>query len=207
MRRRLALALPALLAACGSTPVPVVEGPPIGYAHLTQLRIDAGSIEMDPFTPNAGPNDVGRELRPTAADAVRVMGRDRLAAFGTENVARFQVVRAQILRTRNAPRGGFLAADAGERLEARLAARLEIRDGTGRRLGFAEAETTRSRAAVESTDAARRAAAESLLRQAMFDLNTEFEFQVRRSLRPYLQEGPAGAAPAAPVEREALPPA
>ena len=211
MRRRAALLLPillpAILAACASTPVPVVEGPPIGYAHLTQLRIDAASIEMDPFTPNAGPADVGRELRPTAAEAVRVMGRDRLAAFGTENVARFQVTRAQILRTRNASRGGFLAADPGERLEARLAARLEIRDATGRRLGFAEAETTRARSAVDSTDAARRAAAESLLRQAMFDLNTEFEFQVRRSLRPYLQEGPAGTAPAVPVEREALPPA
>ena len=216
MRRRLALPLlPAilaacgatLLAACGSTPVPVVEGPPIAYGHLTQLRVDAASIELDPFTPNAGPNDVGRELRPNAADAVRVMARDRLAAFGTENVARFQVVRAQILRTRNAPRGGFLAADAGERLEARLAARLEIRDATGRRLGFAEAETTRSRGAVDSTDAARRAAAESLLRQAMFDLNTEFEFQLRRSLRPYLQDGPAGATPPTPVEREALPPA
>ncbi|HZH46253.1 MAG TPA: hypothetical protein VEY31_06420, partial [Roseococcus sp.] len=153
------------------------------------------------------PTDVGRELRPTAAEAVRVMGRDRLAAFGTENVARFQVTRAQILRTRNASRGGFLAADPGERLEARLAARLEIRDATGRRLGFAEAETTRARSAVDSTDAARRAAAESLLRQAMFDLNTEFEFQLRRSLRPYLQDGPAGRVPAAPVEREALPPA
>jgi hypothetical protein len=38
----------------------------------------------------------------------------------------------------------------------------------------------------------------------MFDLNTEFEFQVRRALRPYLVE--AGAAPAAtPVQREELP--
>lgn len=196
-----------LLAACGRAPAPVVEGPPIAYAHLTQLRIDAASVEIDPFTPNAGPGDVGRTLQPAPADAVRIMGRDRLAAFGTENTARFGVVRAQILRSRNPPRGGFLAADAGERLEARLTARLEILDATGRRLGFAEADTTRSRAAVESTDAARRAAAESLLRQAMFDLNTEFEFQVRRALRPYLQEGPAGAAPAGPVGREALPPA
>ena len=159
MQRRAFLLLPGILAACASTPVPVVEGPPIGYAHLTQLRLDVASVEVDPFTPNAGLNDVGRELQPTPAEAVRIMARDRLAAFGTENRARVQVVAAQILRERNAQRGGFLAA-------------------------------------------------ESLLRQAMFDLNTEFEFQIRRSLRPYLQDGPPGATPAAvPVEREALPPA
>jgi len=69
-------------------------------------------------------------------------------------------------------------------------------DGNDRRLGFAEASAERSRS-IESTAAARRAGAESLLRQTMFDLNTEFEFQIRRALRPYLVDN-AAAAPRGP---------
>lgn len=205
-RRRLALLLPLALAACASEPPPRVEGPPIAYGHLTQLRLDVASLDVTDREPMPGPNDIGRDLSPSAAEAVRIMGRDRLSAFGTEHGARFTVTRAQILRERSGG-GGFLAADRGERLEARLAARLEIVDANGRRLGFAEAETTRVRTGVESAPAARRIAAESLLRQAMFDLNTEFEFQIRRALRPYLVEGPGRAAPPeGGVQREALPP-
>lgn len=203
-RRALLLALPA--AACASPPPARVEGPPIGYSHLTQLRLDVASIEIDGRDPLPGPDDLGRDLSPSAADAVRVMGRDRLSAFGTENRARFSVPRAQITRERQGG-GGLFAGGPSERLEARLAARLEIQDPNGRRLGFAEAETSRVRTGVESDPASRRAAAESLLRQAMFDLNTEFEFQIRRTLRPYLAEGPGRVAPAAAgVQREALPP-
>ncbi|MBY0337113.1 MAG: hypothetical protein K2X11_10895 [Acetobacteraceae bacterium] len=205
--RRSALLLPGVVAACAAPPPPPLEGPPIGYGHLTQLRLDVASIDIDARDPVAGPNDLGRELRPTAAEAVRIMGRDRLAAFGTQNTARFTVVAAQILRERPAGRVGTFAADPGETLNARFACRLEILAPDGRRLGFSEAQATRTRTA-ESTPAARLRVAESLMRLAMFDLNTEFEFQLRRALRPYLSDGPAGAAPPpAPVLREALPPA
>lgn len=205
MIRRALLLAPLALAACANEPPPRVEGPPIAYGHLTQLRLDVAGLDFAERDPMPGPNDIGRELSPSAAEAVRIMGRDRLAAFGTEHRARFTVTRAQVLRER-APAGGFLAADRGERLEARLAARIEVVDANGRRLGFAEAEVTRVRTGVESAPASRRIAAESLLRQAMFDLNTEFEFQIRRALRPYLVEGPGRAAPPeGGVRREALP--
>lgn len=196
------LALPVGLSGC-ATPAPVVEGPPIGYRHLTPLRLDVATLTIDEATPNAGPNDLGRDLQPGAAEAVRTMGRDRLFAFGTENTARFVVVRAQILREAGPARQGLFAPDPGERLDCRLTCRLEIRNPAGLRLGFAEASAARTRT-VESDPAARRAAAETLLRQAMFDLNTEFEFQLRRALRAYLLEGER-AAPPLPVQREELP--
>lgn len=199
--RRALLFLPAALAACGGTPPPRLEGPPIGYRHLTQIRLDVASIVTEDRAPNPGPNDLGRTLQPTATEAVLIMGRDRLANFGTENRARFSVTRAQILRARDAGRVGTFATDAGEQITCQLTARLEILGENDRRLGFAEAQAERSQTA-PSTPAERRTVAESLLRQTMFDLNTEFEYQIRRSLRPYLVEG-TGAAPA-PVSREAL---
>jgi len=201
LRRRALLILPATLGACASTPPPRVEGPPISYTYLTQIRLDVSAIVTEDRTPNGGPNDIGPTLQPTAAEAVLIMGRDRLAAFGTENRARFAVTRARILRTRNAARGGAFAADPGEQLTCQLTARLEILGENDRRLGFAEASAERSQTA-ESTPNERRIVAETLLRQTMFDLNTEFEFQIRRALRPYLVEGTA--APPAPVSREAL---
>lgn len=199
--RRALLILPAALGACASTPPPRVEGPPISYAYLTQIRLDVASIVTEDRTPNAGPNDIGRTIQPTAPEAVLIMGRDRLAAFGTANRARFAVTRAQIVRARSAGRVGTFAADPGEQLTCQLTARLEILGENDRRLGYAEASAERSQTA-ESTPNERRIVAESLLRQAMFDLNTEFEYQVRRALRPYLVEGNAAPPPA--VGREAL---
>jgi hypothetical protein len=202
-RRRTLLLLPLTLGACaGTPPAPQGDGPPIAYRHLTQIRLDVARIDIEDRMPAPGPNDAGRELQPSPAEAVRIMGRDRLAAFGTEHRARFAVTRAQIIRSRNPGGGGVFAGDPGERLLCQLTARLDILDGNDRRLGFAEASAERSRN-VESTNAARRAGAEALLRQTMFDLNTEFEFQIRRALRPYLVEGTA--APPAPVAREELP--
>jgi hypothetical protein len=201
--RRALLLLPVTIAACASTPpAPQGDGPPIGYRHLTQIRLDVARIDIEDHMPASGPNDAGRELQPTPVEAVRIMGRDRLAAFGTEHRARFGVTRAQIIRTRNSGGSGLFAGDPGERLLCQLTARVDILDGNDRRLGFAEASAERTRN-IESMAAARRAGAESLLRQTMFDLNTEFEFQIRRALRPYIVANTA--APPAAVGREELP--
>lgn len=200
--RRAVLALPVGLAACAAPAIPRVEGPPIGYRHLTPLRLDVATIAIEEETAFAGPNDLGRELRPSAAEAVRTMGQDRLFAFGTQNSARFVVTRAQILREPGPP-GQGLFAQPQDRLDLRLTCRLEIRNPAGLRLGFAEASATRMQT-VDSDPMARMAVAETMLRQAMFDLNTEFEFQLRRALRAYLVEGER-AAPPPPVAREELP--
>jgi hypothetical protein len=202
--RRALLLLPATLAACAATPpAPQEDGPPIAYRHLTQIRLDVARIDIEDRMPAPGPNDAGRDLRPTPAEAVRIMGQDRLAAFGTENRARFGVTRAQMIRSRNQGGSGVFVSDPGERLLCQLTARVDILGENDRRLGYAEASAERSRT-IESTAAARRAGAESLLRLTMFDLNTEFEFQIRRALRPYLVDN-AAAAPPAPVAREELP--
>lgn len=195
-RRHLLLSLPplGLLAACAATPPPAPEGPEISYSYLPKLRLNVASIDIDPTRPNAGPTDIGRELRPTPPEAVQIMGRDRLAAFGTENAARFVTLRAAILRERLPAQSGLFAGDPGERLNCTLTCRLEIRGANDQRLGFAEATVSRT-APTESSVAARTRSATSLLRRATFDLNTEFEFQLRRALRDWLVEGERAAPP------------
>ena len=70
------------------------------YSYLPQIRLNVARVDIDERNPNAGPTDAGRLLRPSAAEAVRIMGRDRVSAFGTEGVARFVVTRAAILQER-----------------------------------------------------------------------------------------------------------
>ncbi|MCS6891724.1 MAG: hypothetical protein RMK64_10555 [Rhodovarius sp.] len=204
MTRRACLFLPLLLpAACAEAP-PAPSGPPIGYAYLPQLRLDVATIAIETRTPPPPPGDLGALLQPTAAEAVAIMGRDRLAAFGTAGRALFLVTRASITAEPLPRRGGILALDGGQRLTCWLACRLEVEGPDGRSLGFAEAEMRRS-APSPSEMAARLRSAEGLLRRTAFDLNAEFEYQLRRALRGLLIEG-EGAAPPPPgtVLRERL---
>ena len=113
------------------------------------------------------------------------MARDRLLAVGTTGEARFVVTQAAMIQGRDS-------------LTCLVGCRLEILSAEGQRLGFVEAQ---SRRAVSGSDAGRPRAAEALLRNAMDDLNVEFEFQLRRALKDWLVKvtpGPDGSLPAAP---------
>ena len=194
--RRAVLLLPLLAAACGGRqdPVPIPPGP-LSFRHLTPLPLNVATIQVAEDSPPAQPNDVGARLSPSAAEAVRIMARDRLLAVGTTGQANFAVTQAQVLQGQ-------------ESLTCLLACRLEILSQLGSRLGFVEAQ---SRRAVNGPDATRPRAPEALLRQTMDDLNVEFEFQLRRNLRDWIAAvapGPDGGMPApgpADVGREDLP--
>ncbi len=198
MPRRGALLLVPLLAACGTgrpEPVPIPPGP-LSFRHLTPLPLNLANVEIAEEAPPAPAGDIGSRLSPSAAEAVRIMARDRLVLVGTTGQANFTVTRAQLLAGR-------------ESLVCDLGCRLEIMSSLGSRLGFVEAE---SRRAVSGPDATRPRAPDALLRQAMDDLNVEFEFQLRRNLRDWISAsvpGPEGgmAAPGpAGVAREDLSP-
>jgi hypothetical protein len=151
---------------------------PIDFSYLTPLPLNLATIEIAPADPPPVPGDVGRRLAPTPAEAVRVMGRDRLSAVGTEGRAIFTVTRAAVT-----PAGG-----GG--LTCALACRLEILSPAGAQLGFVTAE---ARAAVTGAEASRPQAADRVLRRAMDSLNVEFEYQLRRNLRAWLATMPSGA--------------
>jgi hypothetical protein len=191
--RRAALLLPLLAAACAGRQEPAFVPPgPMRFSHLTPLPLNVAAIEVAEASPPPQIGDVGARLSPMPAEAVRIMGRDRLLAVGASGEGRFAVTHAALVQGRDS-------------LTCLVGCRLEILSAEGQRMGFVEAQ---SRRAVSGTDAGRPRAAEALLRNAMDDLNVEFEFQLRRALREWLVEvtpGADGTLPAAGVTVEELP--
>jgi hypothetical protein len=216
--RRLLLKAPLLalpgLAACatgGDEPAPL---PPLvtGYRHLTPIRLNVQELEVAPAAPEVVRVAANAPLRPERE--IRRMAEERIVPMGTDGKARFLTTAAELTREPLQGQGGvagLFAGEPGERLNCRLACRLEIVNAEGQRVGFVNAEARRTRSLADGTSAAaRRRATEEVVRQAMEELNVEFEFQVRRALRAWLVAGvtpppaPEGEGPA--VQREELQP-
>jgi hypothetical protein len=209
--RRQLLRLSALLplAACGGQEEPATLPPLVtGYRHLTPLRLNIVEVEIADPAPGAVRVAEGAPLRPEAE--MRRMAEERLVPMGTEGTARFMVAAAQLTRERLPAQGGLggmFAGDPGERLQCRLLCRLEILSPEGRRMGFVEAEARRTRTLPDGTSpSGRQRAAEEVVRQAMDELNVEFEYQIRRTLRAWLVEGnaPPPRTPVNPEEGEGI---
>ncbi|WBV42630.1 hypothetical protein [Pseudoroseomonas cervicalis] len=198
-RRAALLLAPLLLAACGggSEAPPVLAAPP-GYAYLTPLRLNV--LEVEVVEPGAMRADPPAPLSP-AAQAAR-MGRERLSAVGTTGRARFLVDNAVL--TRETADGGGLFSQRTERLTVVIRVRVEVLGNDGRRVGFAEAEVRRSATQIDDGPAGRARNADQIVRQAMDDLNVEFEFQLRRNLRDWIMSGPPAAPLPGPVQQENL---
>lgn len=199
--RRLLLGLPVLAAGCASEPAPLPRLV-TGYRHLPALRLNVAEIEYPLPAPGAVQVDATAPLRPD--QEMRRMAEERLVAAGTTGSARFLIRAAEFRRERLTPSATLasLFGEPGERQSCRMALRLELRGPDGA-AGEVEAEARRTRTLPDGASAeARRRAAEELVRQAMDDLNVEFEFQLRRALRDWLVE--VATPPPGAVEREEL---
>lgn len=207
-RRHLLKALPLLAAACATEqPLPPLRPLVTGYRHLTPLRLNVLEIQIGQPVPGAIQVIEPAPVRPDVE--LRRMAEQRLVPIGTEGRARFVITNARFLRQPLPPQGGLgglFAGEPGERLTCELACRVEILTGDTR-VAFVEAQVQRIQTVADGAIAAnRRRAAEDVVRQAMEEMNVEFEFQLRRTLRAWLAEGLTPTAPApVPVEREDLP--
>ncbi len=184
--RRSLLALPLGLAACASDAPLRTSFPPLTYDYLLKLRLNVADVELSP-PPPPGPLD---ELDPVPpAQALLQMGRDRLVAGGSLGRAVFVIDQAQILRIPNG-------------LDGTLSVHLDVQTSEGTRAGFAEARVSRRLVGIGDD---LRGGLYDITQQMMQDMNVEFEYQVRRTLRDWLQEASTAPAPAA-VERQPLSP-
>jgi hypothetical protein len=193
--RRTLLLLPFLLAACDDDEVETPRSFPIpSYSYLTPIRLNVASIEIDDRTPpvRAGSLAAASPLRP--ADGLKEVANDRLVAAGTAGRAVFVIDDANIQRL---PDGG---------IEGLLAVHLDVYAGQdGDRAGFAEARVARKRTSTD-VDEDSRAVLYDFTLQMLKDMNVEFEYQVKRSLKDWLQTTAGTAPPPPPVQSQTLPP-
>jgi hypothetical protein len=188
----LSLWLPSLLAGCGGEEVPT-SFEPLRYDYYPRIRLNVAVIDIDDaWTPRPGSGDVG-SLAPTPPlEALRRMAEDRLAAAGATGRATFTIEAASITQSDDTYRGMF-------------AVRLDIDTANGS-TGYAEARVARDVPVKDDSAAGVRADLYNMVRRMMADMNVEFEYQIRQSLRPYLQTGAPSAPAPAPVESQPLPP-
>ncbi len=189
--RRSALLLPLLAVACsGDEDAPRSFSLP-SYSYLTPIRLNVANLEVDDQTPPAGGNSIEglSPLRPS--DALKQMANDRLVAAGTAGRAVFVIDQASLQRMA----GG---------IEGTMAIHLDVFAGPGgERAGYAEARVARRRTSTDTGEDSR-AVLYDFTVQMMNDMNVEFEFQVKRTLRDWLQETAGTAPPPAPVQAEDL---
>lgn len=183
LSRRLALTAPLWLAACGDDGPPRTY-PPLRYDYLTPLRLNVASVDFAAL-PAPGPLDGQSPVPP--GPALRQLAEDRLSAAGSSGRAVVTVDEARIART-------------GSGLDGTFAIRLDILSASGVKAGFAEARVARR---VSGIDRNLRGALYDMTRQMLDDMNVELEFQLRRSLRDYLQATTTAPAPA-PVQKQDL---
>ncbi len=186
LARRALLLLPILAAGCGDDGPARTGFAPLTFSYLTPLRLNVAAIEEAPQPP-PGPLD---DINPAPpAQALVRMAQDRLGAGGSLGRAVFVIDDATITRT-------------GGGLNGTLAVHLDVLTSDGTRAGFAEARVSRR---AEGVGSDLPAALHDMTAQMMQDMNVEFEFQVRQSLREWLQE--ATTAPPPPtVEQQPLSP-
>ena len=198
LRRRAALAFPAaavslLLFGCAE-PAPPQVFPPLTYGYLTKLKLDVGNIEVDnAWTPAPVPNGEHVEAQSPVqpVEALRRMVQDRLIPGGNGGSAVVTIDDASLVRVTN-------------RFEATFAMHMDIHNADGTRSGYAEAKVARTRTISDYAPPAIRQALYDLVKATMDDMNVEFEYQVRHSLRDWLQTTTPAAPPPPPVEQQDL---
>ena len=203
LSRRTAMLLPlaaaclAALAGCAEETPPPAVFEPLTFDYLPKLRLNVSSIDIDnawqPVTvPGATHVESLAPVQPV--DALRLMGQQRLVPAGSNGHAVMVIEDASLLQLNGQYQGTFQV-------------RLDMTNGDGSKSGFAKASVTATRTITDPSPDAARVALYALVKQMMTDMNAEFEYQIRKSLRDVLQTDSSGpvAAPA-PVQSQDLAP-
>ncbi len=187
------LAAPVLLAGCSSDQ-PAKSFPKLSFDYLPKLRLNVASVDIDEANPPVRDVKDMAILAPNKPiDALRDMAQQRLLANASSGRAVFVVDQASIVNDRDKLKGTF-------------AVHLDVTTSDGNRTGYAEARVSRTADYENDGPNATRAALDGLVSDLMKDMNVEFEYQIRRSLRAYLSTGNAPPPVAKPVQSEDLSP-
>jgi len=188
-----AIGMPLLLAGCAGEEVLQVF-PPLTYGYLTKLRLDVATIDVaEAWTPAPVPNGehVEDQSPVQPVEALRRMVQDRLVPAGASGSATVTIDDASLVRQT-------------DRFEAAFAVHMDIHNADGTRTGYAEARVARTRTITDYAPPAVHQALYDLVKATMNDMNVEFEYQIRRSLKDWLQTSAPAAPVPPPVEQQPL---
>lgn len=188
--RPFALLLVLFLAACGSEqPAPQASYPPLDFSYLPPIALNVATLEVQSQYVPPGPPDVSQYDPAPPVAALRLMATERLKPVGSAGRAVFSIDDAAMVRSGDTITGAFSVT-------------LNIYTSAGVRAGFAQATVTRQ---VTNVGGDVPGALYTLTRQLMQQMNIEFEYQVRRSLRDWLVSA-APTPPAVPPQGLVPPP-
>jgi hypothetical protein len=171
------------LAACGTSPPPVVYKP-LDYSYLPPIMLKVATVSVqNTYMPDAGAATLLGQDPETPGDALMQVASRRLVADGTPGTASFTIETASI-------------EEIGGNFTGTLAARLDVVSADGRRTGFTEASVTYTEAAPDPGDVnATDAALFDVTKQLMDLMNVKLQYQIQRSLADWVAYAPNAAAP------------
>jgi pyruvate/2-oxoglutarate dehydrogenase complex dihydrolipoamide acyltransferase (E2) component len=187
--------LPLGLAGCGGDDAPLTEAcPPLHFDYLPKLRLNVGAIVVENHAQSLGPDDVAGRSPVIPEQALEQMAHDRLFAAGFAGTATFTIDQASIVQ---GPNGA---------LTGTLAVHLSVGVPGNTQSGFAAASVQQQHIPGSDPENPQNNLCD-LTRQLMQQMNTELEFQVRKSLASWLVTGEAVPAPVQAQPLDQTPPA
>ncbi len=178
-------------AACTTAP-PAISQPSLTFGHLPPIRLGVDRIEiLDATQPSMQAPNVEHRFPTPPAKAAERWARDRLHAAVGPATARIVIRNAKVTEEKlpkTSGLTGFFTVDQAARYDATLDVLIEIVDGKGKRLAFAETRVEQSQTVPEDVSVNEREAywfrlVEALLRT--FD--AEMEANIRTHLAGYLR--------------------
>lgn len=188
---RLTVLFAALMLAACQTPSPQNKFSEITFKHLSPIKLDVRTIDVDQTYRQSNQHPNVEHLFPVnPAQVVARWPRDRLQAAGPSGSARFIVHNASAveipLKTKTGLKG-IATIDQSERYVAKMTVELQIMDDTGRIEGTVTAEAERSITVDEKASLNEREKVWfKLTEDIMRDLDAQLEKTIKEILFKYV---------------------
>ena len=177
------------LAACATEkPPPKVQ--PLSFDNLPEIRLDVAELQIIPaYAATKRRPQVDHLFHTPPQDALRNWARAKIKAAGNARRAMVVVRQASVievpLRTKKGVRGA-LTNEPSERYEAVIEVELEIRDDTGKRVGWMTTRVSRQRSVQEGiSEPERMVFWQKLTGELVADLARAFDRRVSEHLSKY----------------------
>lgn len=178
----------ALMAACTSGPVATY--PDVTWRHLDPIVFAAGPIEKVAAWSDNEDGSIQSSLPFNLGRMVMNWPDDRIQTAGTNDMLRYSVTEASVtsntLKTTKGIKGVF-TDDQSDKIDLKVAAKLELLDPNGMQKGEVTAMAERSRTLSESMSVAEREqAVYDATTALLMDLDREMERQINNNLGRFL---------------------